>query len=45
MRYQVMYGVLNEVPMADDGAHGDGAAGDGFMGRLFLRSVQRRERW
>ncbi len=32
LRYRVMYGATNSVPMVDDGLHGDGAAGDGVYG-------------
>jgi len=32
--YRVMYGDTVELPMADDGAHGDGAAGDGTYGAI-----------
>ena len=32
LRYRVMYGAEVEVPMLDDGLHGDGAAGDSVYG-------------
>lgn len=32
LKYRVMFGVTNSVPMADDGVSGDGAAGDGVYG-------------
>ncbi|HEX3102175.1 MAG TPA: CotH kinase family protein, partial [Pyrinomonadaceae bacterium] len=34
MHYQIMFGVMNDLPMLDDGAHGDGAAGDGIYGAV-----------
>jgi hypothetical protein len=32
LNYRVMYGTVIQVPMLDDGAHGDGAAGDSVYG-------------
>ena len=32
LRYRIMYGITNTIPMQDDGNHGDGAAGDGVYG-------------
>jgi hypothetical protein len=32
LRYRVMFGPTNEVPMLDDGLNGDGPAGDGIYG-------------
>lgn len=32
LKYRVMFGATNSVPMADDGLNGDGAAGDGVYG-------------
>lgn len=32
LNYRVMYGSISQLPMVDDGAHGDGAAGDGIFG-------------
>lgn len=32
LKYRVMFGATNSVPMADDGLSGDGAAGDGVYG-------------
>jgi hypothetical protein len=32
LRYRVMYGAEQSLPMADDGLHGDGTAGDGIYG-------------
>lgn len=32
LRWRVMFGVTNQLPMFDDGAHGDGATGDGVYG-------------
>jgi hypothetical protein len=39
MRYRVMFGSEIEVPMADDGAHGDGAANDGVYGAIIPASA------
>src|SRR5262249_6001631 len=33
VRYRVMYGAETELPMFDDGMHGDGAANDGVYGQ------------
>jgi len=33
VRYRVMYGADTELPMFDDGLHGDGDAGDGVYGQ------------
>jgi hypothetical protein len=32
LNYRVMYGTVIQIPMFDDGAHGDGAAGDSIYG-------------
>lgn len=34
LRYRVLFGAEVEVPMADDGLHGDGGAGDGVYGAV-----------
>jgi hypothetical protein len=34
LKWRVMFGVTNQTPMLDDGAHGDGAAGDGIYGAI-----------
>lgn len=39
LRYRVMYGVTNFLPMLDDGAHGDGVAGDGVFGAVIPESA------
>ncbi|MBK7998230.1 MAG: lamin tail domain-containing protein [Verrucomicrobia bacterium] len=39
LRYRVMYGVTNFLPMLDDGAHGDGLAGDGVFGAIIPASA------
>ncbi len=39
LRYRVMYGVTNSLPMLDDGLHGDGLAGDGVYGAVIPASA------
>jgi len=39
LRYRIMFGNTNEVPMFDDGLHGDGAAGDGVFGAIIPESA------
>ena len=39
LRYRVMFGATNVVPMADDGLSGDGAAGDGVYGAIIPASA------
>src|ERR1043166_372895 len=39
LRYRIMFGNTNEVPMFDDGLHGDGAAGDGVYGAVIPESA------
>jgi len=39
MRYRVMFNPETEVPMFDDGAHGDGLAGDGVFGATISENL------
>lgn len=39
LRYRVMYGATNFLPMLDDGAHGDSVAGDGVFGAVIPASA------
>lgn len=39
LRYRVMYGAEIELPLLDDGLHGDGAAGDGVYGATIPASA------
>ncbi len=39
LRYRVMFAAEVELPMVDDGLHGDGAAGDGVFGAIIPATV------
>jgi subtilisin-like proprotein convertase family protein len=39
LHWRVMFGITNQVPMLDDGQHGDGAAGDGVFGAAIPAGV------
>lgn len=39
LRYRVMFAAEIELPMQDDGTHGDGAAGDGVYGAIIPASA------
>jgi len=39
LNWRVMYDALQQMPMYDDGLHGDGAAGDGVYGAIITNHV------
>jgi Concanavalin A-like lectin/glucanases superfamily/CotH kinase protein/Lamin Tail Domain/Immunoglobulin domain len=39
LHYRVMFGLISDEPMLDDGLHGDGAAGDGVYGAVIPAAV------
>jgi hypothetical protein len=39
LRWRVMFGATNSMPMLDDGLHGDGLAGDGIYGAIIPASA------